>query len=78
LIYLAKAIVISPVLKDQAFSFAGYFHENNLLTPLNLLAWLLPSFTYGIFEETGWLGFALPVLQAKYSAFVATTILTLF
>ena len=78
LLYLVMAIAISSIMKGQAFSIAGFFHENNLLTLFNLLAWLLPSFTYGIFEEAGWRGFALPVLQTKYSAFAASTILTVF
>jgi membrane protease YdiL (CAAX protease family) len=78
LFYLAIAIVIAGIFNNQWFSISGFFHENNLLTPFNLLAWLLPSFTYGIFEEAGWRGYAIPVLQTKYSAFVASSILTFF
>lgn len=78
LLYLLIAIAISALIHGKLFSIPGFFRDNNLLTPFNLLAWLLPSFTYGIFEEAGWRGFALPVLQTKYSAFVAATILTIF
>ncbi|HET6766329.1 MAG TPA: CPBP family intramembrane glutamic endopeptidase [Chitinophagaceae bacterium] len=78
LLYLATAISISAIINSHPFSISGFFRENNLLSPFNLLAWLLPSFTYGIFEEAGWRGFALPVLQTKYSAFIAATIVTIF
>ncbi|HEX5651450.1 MAG TPA: CPBP family intramembrane glutamic endopeptidase [Chitinophagaceae bacterium] len=78
LLYLAFAIVISGIFNKQWFSISHFFQENNLLTPFNLFAWLLPSFSYGIFEEAGWRGFAIPVLQTKYSALVASTILTMF
>jgi len=45
------------------------------LSPLGgLLLWF---FTYGLGEETGWRGFALPRLQRKYSAATSTLILAL-
>jgi membrane protease YdiL (CAAX protease family) len=37
---------------------------------------LFNVFTFGIGEEVGWRGFALPRLQRRHSAFVATLILT--
>ncbi|MCK5372563.1 MAG: CPBP family intramembrane metalloprotease [Cyclobacteriaceae bacterium] len=42
----------------------------------SIVSWALPFFTYAIFEEIGWRGFALPHLQDKYSAFKSTIILT--
>lgn len=46
------------------------------LGPFGVLGlWLL---TYGLGEETGWRGFALPHLQKKHSAASATLILALF
>lgn len=43
------------------------------LTPVGgLLLWL---FTYGLGEETGWRGYALPHLQRRYSAATSTLIL---
>lgn len=40
--------------------------------------WLFHIFTFGFGEEIGWRGFALPRLQQKYNALVATLILSLF
>lgn len=78
LLYLALAIVITRLADGYWFSISDFFRRNNLLSPFNFFAWMLPSLTYGLFEEAGWRGFALPLLQTKYSAFVATTILTAF
>ncbi len=40
--------------------------------------WLIHTISFGIGEETGWRGFALPRLQREHSAFSATIILCLF
>lgn len=42
-----------------------------------LLVWLLGSAVYGLGEEPGWRGFALPRLQARWSPIAAAAILTL-
>lgn len=49
----------------------------NFLPPLGILALPLWFFTFGLGEETGWRGFALPRLQEGRSALSATLILAL-
>lgn len=50
----------------------------NYLPPLGLSALFLWFFTFGLGEETGWRGFALPGLQESRSALAATAILAAF
>lgn len=50
----------------------------NFLPPLGLAAAPLWFLTFGIGEEAGWRGFALPRLQEKHSALVSTLILWCF
>lgn len=54
------------------------FIENNLFSLTSVFLWILPLISYGIFEEIGWRGFALPHLQKKFSALTATFILSIF
>ena len=53
------------------------FARAELSSPAAIAGWLAPLFSYAIFEEIGWRGFLLPHLQEKFSALIATTILTL-
>jgi len=50
----------------------------NYLPPLGIGALFLWLFTFGLGEETGWRGFALPRLQKGRSALAATMILAAF
>jgi membrane protease YdiL (CAAX protease family) len=72
------AIIVNRIIKNEWFNVSDFFRENYLLAPVNFLAWFLPLVTYGFGEEAGWRGFALPCLQNKYSAFTATSILSVF
>jgi membrane protease YdiL (CAAX protease family) len=53
----------------------GRSREIPQFSALGFLAYNIVSFGYG--EEVGWRGFALPRLQTRHSAFVATLLLTL-
>ena len=61
----------------QTISFSA-LGEVNFLPPLGIGALALWFLTFGIGEETGWRGFALPRLQKNRSAFSATLILAVF
>jgi membrane protease YdiL (CAAX protease family) len=57
----------------QQFGTSDEFPQFGLLS-----LWLFHIVTFGFGEEIGWRGFALPRLQQKNSAFVATLILSVF
>lgn len=78
ILYLIFAIFVDRFINHEWFSVSDFFRSNQLLSPINFLAWFFPLITYGFGEEAGWRGFALPFLQSKYSAFVASCILSVF
>ncbi len=58
------------------FNLQQFIQENNLSNMGSIIIFLLPSISYGFFEEFGWRGFLLPKLQSRYNALKSTLILT--
>jgi membrane protease YdiL (CAAX protease family) len=77
LILGASVILVLILVTGQTISLSA-LGEVNFLPPLGIGALALWFLTFGIGEETGWRGYALPRLQENRSALSATLILVAF
>lgn len=77
LILGAITIFVFALFTNQTISLSA-LGEVNFLPPLGIGALALWFLTFGIGEETGWRGYALPRLQKNRSALSATLILAVF
>ena len=77
LILLAGALVIDYLISGEWFQLKAFWESRNLRGAGDIAIYLFPMIAYGIFEEIGWRGFALPGLQRRFRAMPATLILGL-
>lgn len=76
LLFFVVGLFVYRAVNDDWYSFQNFI-EDNWSSYKVFLVWILPLLAYAIFEEIGWRGFLLPLLQQKYNAWIATIYLTL-
>ena len=73
-------ILILSIFFEYLFGFFDiyqFIQTNNLVNFSAFLIFIIPSLSYGIFEEIGWRGYLLPALQKKNDAFTSSIIVAI-
>jgi membrane protease YdiL (CAAX protease family) len=74
--FLFLAILLNLAFTGNFIDLGAYLLNEGLLEPLSLLTWIwVGVVSYGVFEEIGWRGYALPKLQEKFNPITSTIIL---
>jgi membrane protease YdiL (CAAX protease family) len=74
--FLILAILLNLVFTGNLINLGDYLLSEGIVDPISLFLWIwVGGISYGIFEEIGWRGYALPKLQEKYKPIISTIIL---
>jgi membrane protease YdiL (CAAX protease family) len=74
--FLILTILLNFIFTGNIINLGAYLLSEGLADPLSLVLWIwVGGLSYGIFEEIGWRGYALPKLQEKYKPLTSTIIL---
>lgn len=76
-VLLAGALILDYLISGRWFSLQAFLESRDIKGVGGILIYLIPMVAYGIFEEIGWRGFALPGLQKRFRAMSATLTLGL-
>ncbi|MFW9895035.1 MAG: CPBP family intramembrane glutamic endopeptidase [Candidatus Thorarchaeota archaeon] len=76
--FLLLAIGLNFIFTGNVINLIAYLIDNGISNPVSILLWIwVGAISYGLFEEIGWRGYALPKLQEKYNPLIATIILAI-
>ena len=74
--FLFLAIILNLVFTGIFIDLSAYLVNEGIADPISFFMWIwVGAISYGIFEEIGWRGYALPKLQERYNPLTSTIIL---
>jgi len=77
-LFLLLTIGLNWLFTGNIIDLNAYLIDNGITDPASIIIWIwVGAISYGVFEEIGWRGYALPKLQEKYNPLIATIILTI-
>jgi len=74
--FLFLAIILNLVFTGIFIDLSAYLVNEGIANSISFFMWIwVGAISYGIFEEIGWRGYALPKLQERYNPLTSTIIL---
>jgi membrane protease YdiL (CAAX protease family) len=76
--FLLLTIGLNLIFTGNLINLSAYLIDNGITDPVSIFIWIwVGAISFGLFEEIGWRGYALPKLQEKFNPLIATIILTM-